>query len=419
MADLNMSLISIRQELEAKIVEREQSERRIHALYEINAALNSTLALKEVLDILLEKADGAFPYPSVTTVKLFNENTGELEALACRNLDEQEWKDQLPDELSGFAREALETKAPVVSRNAEQDSRAHPSKLYSKYGLVSYLGLPLIVEDRTLGVLGFHTKEEHEFTVEEIELLTLLADKAAVAIHNAQMHEEILAGRRRLMELSRNLLQAQENERRNVANEIHDEIGQTLTALKLSLEMMPDLPPHQAKARLADSLDLVTETIAQVRALLQNLRPPMLDQLGLLPTLEWHFKRYTAQTQVRVKFTRNGSGPRFATDIEIAAYRIVQEALNNIARHSGVKQARVSLFYDGGTLGLEIEDRGAGFNPGSVLSRGAGSGLSGMIERAAALGGRCAIQSSPGKGTFLRVDLPVENKVAAYPSVLP
>lgn len=419
MADLNMSLISIRQKLEAEIAEREQSERRIHTLYEINAALNSTLELKEVLDILLEKAEGAFPYPSVTTVKLFNENTGLLEALACRNLDEQEWKDQLPDELSGFAREAFETKAPVISRNAEGDPRAHPSKLYSKYGLVSYLGLPLVVEEKALGVLGFHTKEEHDFTVEEIELLTLLADKAAVAIHNAQMHEEILAGRRRLMELSRNLLQAQENERRHVATEIHDEIGQTLTALKLSLEMMPNLPPQQAKARLADSLDLVTETIAQVRALLQNLRPPMLDQLGLLPTLEWHFKRYTAQTQVRVKFSRNGSAPRFDPDIEIAAYRIVQEALNNVARHAGVKQAKVSLFYDGRIVGLEIKDRGVGFDPGSVLSRGAGNGISGMIERAAALGGRCTIRSSSGKGTLLRVDLPAEIAHAAYPSILP
>jgi signal transduction histidine kinase len=419
MADLNMSLISIRQKLEAEIAEREQSERRLHTLFEINAALNSTLALKEVLDILLEKAEGAFPYPSVTTVKLFNENTGALEALACRNLDEREWKEQLPDELSGFAREAIETKAPVISRNADTDPRAHPSRLYFKHNLVSYLGLPLIIEDRTLGVLGFHTKQEHDFTVEEIELLTLLANKAAVAIHNAQLHEEILAGRRRLMELSRNLLQVQENERRHVANEIHDEIGQMLTALKLSLEMIPDLPPHQAKARLADSLDLVTDTIAQVRALLQNLRPPMLDQLGLLPTLDWHFKRYTAQTQVRVKFARNGPAPRFLPEIEIAAYRIVQEALNNVARHAGVKQVKVSLFYDGGTLGLEIEDRGVGFSPESVLSRGAGNGLSGMIERAAALGGRSTIRSSPGKGTFLRVDLPVENKLAAHPSILP
>jgi signal transduction histidine kinase len=267
--------------------------------------------------------------------------------------------------------------------------------------------------------LGFQPKEEHDFTADEIEFLTLLANQAAAAIHNAQLHEEILAGRRRLMELSRNLLQAQENERRHVAAEIHDEIGQTLTALKLSLEMIPNLPPHRAKARLADSLDLVTATIAQVRALLQNLRPPMLDQLGLLPTLEWHFKRYTAQTQVRVKFTRNGSEPRFAPEIEIAAFRIVQEALNNVARHAGVKQASVSLLYDGRMLGLEIKDRGKGFKAEAVLSRGVGNGLSGMIERAAALGGRCALRSAPGKGTLLRVDLPAEIAQAAYPSILP
>jgi signal transduction histidine kinase/HAMP domain-containing protein len=413
LADLGMALVTTKQNLEAEIAERERSERRIHTLYEMNLALNSTLELKEVLEILLEKAEQIFTFPSVKTVKLFDSNTGALEALACRNLDEREWQEQLPDDLSGFAREVIETKAPLISLDVREDPRAYPSKLYIKYGIVSYLGVPLIMEQKTLGVLGLHTKELHEFTNEEIELLSLLANKAAVAIHNAQLHEEIRAGHRRLMELSRNLLQAQENERRHIATEIHDEIGQTLTALKLSLEMMPNLPANQAKIRLADSLDLVTGTIAQVRALLQNLRPPMLDQLGLLPTLEWHFKRYTAQTNVEVKFNCDGAPPRFNPEMEIAAYRIVQEALNNVARHAGVKQANVSLAYDGRTLGVKIEDRGKGFSPKAVLSRAAGCGLSGIIERAAALDGHCSIKSSPGKGTRVQVDLPAASGRAA------
>ncbi|HEY2987582.1 MAG TPA: cache domain-containing protein [Candidatus Binatia bacterium] len=412
LADLGMTLLTTKNKLEAEIAERRRSEQRIHAVYEMTAALNSTLELKQVLDILLEKVERIFRYPSAVTVKLFNKTTGDLEALACRNLDEQEWKELVPGQSAGFAREVIKSRAPVISQNAQTDRRAHRPEFYRKQGIVSYLGLPLLVDQEILGVLGFQPKEEHHFTTDEIDLLTLLANEAAVAIHNAQLHEEIRAGHRRLMELSRNLLQAQENERKLVATEIHDEIGQTLTALKLSLEMMPNLPPHKARMHLSDSLGLVIQTIAQIRALLQNLRPPMLDHLGLLPTLEWHFKRYSAQTNVQVKFNCNGSPPRLDPDVEIAAYRIVQEALNNVARHAGVKQAKVSLDYDGQTLTVKIDDRGKGFIPEKVLSRAAGCGLSGMIERAAALGGRCSIQSVSGKGTRVQVDLPVESRRA-------
>jgi signal transduction histidine kinase len=136
-----------------------------------------------------------------------------------------------------------------------------------------------------------------------------------------------------------------------------------------------------------------------------DLRPPMLDELGLLPTLLWHFERYQAQTGVRVDFQHVGSGGRFASKVETAAFRIVQEALTNVARHAGVEEASVRLEAQPGRIELSVEDRGIGFRPESVWAE-APSGLTGMRERARLVGGRFRIDSTPGAGTRLTAELP-------------
>jgi signal transduction histidine kinase len=131
----------------------------------------------------------------------------------------------------------------------------------------------------------------------------------------------------------------------------------------------------------------------------------MLDDLGLLPALLWHFERYTAQTRVRVRFEHHGLERRLPSpEAETAAYRIVQEALNNVARHAGVGEVAVRIALDRGAFRLQIEDRGAGFDPEAVLASGVGCGLSGMRQRAALLGGRLAITSAPGAGTRLTAE---------------
>jgi signal transduction histidine kinase len=132
----------------------------------------------------------------------------------------------------------------------------------------------------------------------------------------------------------------------------------------------------------------------------------MLDDLGLLPTLLWLFERYTAQTQVEVDFEHRGLEGRFPPDAETAAYRIMQEALTNVARHAGVGECRVGLWLDDrGVLSIRVEDRGAGFDPASA--RGASTGLSGMEERAMLLGGVLWVESAPGAGTRVVAELPV------------
>lgn len=210
----------------------------------------------------------------------------------------------------------------------------------------------------------------------------------------------------RLKTLSHKLIQIQENERRAIAQELHDEIGQTLTGLKLSLEMTELLSSEPARASMKGALSLVNDLISSIRKLSLNLRPVALDDLGLLPALLWHFERYSRQTGVQVDFKHQDlDGRRFAQGIETAGYRIIQEGLTNVARHACTKSVEVRVWFDRSNLHLHIEDRGIGFDaqvPGLMRS----SGLVGMHERASILGGSFTIESQPGLGTRLVAELP-------------
>jgi signal transduction histidine kinase len=151
---------------------------------------------------------------------------------------------------------------------------------------------------------------------------------------------------------------------------------------------------------------LVNDLMGRVRDLSMNLRPAMLDDLGLVPALLWQLERYQAQTGIRVEFSHSGLDGRFSPEIETACFRIVQEALTNVARHARISEAKVEIRADGDHLRLQIDDRGAGFDPELALA-GRSSGLTGMRERARLLGGRLRIESARGNGTQLLADLPL------------
>lgn len=168
--------------------ERERNLQRIRALHEIDKAISSTLDLQSVLDTLLEKIDVFFPYPTVTAVRLRNQQTGMLESIACRNLDENEWRNPIAATAPGRARRVMETRRPLTVLNVQTDPMTYNQALYRNHGLISYVGVPLIAKDEVLGVLNLYTKEEHDFSNEEIEFLVTLAAQAAIAIHNSQLH---------------------------------------------------------------------------------------------------------------------------------------------------------------------------------------------------------------------------------------
>ena len=177
------------------ITERKEAEaatqknlERIHALREIDLAIGSTLDLRAVITVLLEKIELFVPIAAFTNVRLYNPRTGELEALACRGLNEDEWKAQ-QDRMPAAREGAAVVRAPVTILNMQTSPLTHNPDLIRQWGLVSYLGVPLIVHDEVLGVLNLHTREEHEFTDEEIEFFKTLAGQAAIAIDNAQLYE--------------------------------------------------------------------------------------------------------------------------------------------------------------------------------------------------------------------------------------
>jgi PAS domain S-box-containing protein len=266
----------------------------------------------------------------------------------------------------------------------------------------SMMAAPLKIEGKVIGVVSVGSARRRRFTREELELLLLVADRAAPAVERARLMETVHTAHDRLEALSRRLVQVQETERAEIARELHDEVGQLLTGLSLMVEA----GDSDAESRRGEVKKVVNELIARVRDLSVSLRPPMLDALGLLPALLWQIERFETQSRIRVAFHHANLDRRFPSEVETAAFRIVQEALTNVARHASVERVEVEVTAEATRLRARNEDRGRGFDVGAALA-GPSSGLAGMRERARLLGGRLTMDSTPGSGTRLRLVLPL------------
>lgn len=237
----------------------------------------------------------------------------------------------------------------------------------------------------------------------ELHHITTMIDITA----RREAEEELRRNRDRLAELSRKLLEAQEAERRALGRELHDQFGQILTVLKLTLETAAVLPLHAAQAKLNQALELTNDLLARTSRLSLDLRPPMLDDFGLVPALLWHVNRFQEQSGIQVVFNHHEvQGRRFAAEIETAAYRTIQEALTNAARHAGANRIRLEVRAGSGELTIEIEDDGKGFDPHQALEKR--RGLSSMRERVQLAGGTFQIESRAGDGARLFIRLPLE-----------
>jgi signal transduction histidine kinase len=248
----------------------------------------------------------------------------------------------------------------------------------------------------------------------EVPAVTAFANQAAIAIENARLLETVTLHRRELQRLSSELVNAQEAERKRISRELHDELGQVLTAIRINLSaiergLLADAAPL-AKERVAEAMSLIDQTLEQTRDLALDLRPSLLDDLGLLPALRWYVNRYARRLDMEVELEALGLEERLAPEMETALYRIVQEALTNVARHA--QATRVTIRLKGGAGGVVtavIEDDGRGFDTEKLAARdpsGRGAGLLGMRERVAGLGGSVCVQSSPGQGTRLLIRIP-------------
>ena len=239
--------------------------------------------------------------------------------------------------------------------------------------------------------------------------------RRAVAL--AQTNEDLrieMAERKRAEEalhaLSHQLLQAQEKERREIARELHDEIGQALTALKINLDSVhTNAVASDSSIRLTDSLSIVSLLLQQVRDLSLDLRPSMLDDLGLVAALRWYVDRQAQRMGFTAEFVAGPLEPRPSPAIETVCFRIAQEAVTNMARHAQAQRVRIELRYEPHGLLLCIQDDGLGFDVQAVqdkaLSMGS-MGLRGMHERVQLVGGRVEMISAPGEGTQIRAIFP-------------
>lgn len=221
---------------------------------------------------------------------------------------------------------------------------------------------------------------------------------------------EVQAARNRLQSLSAQLLQAQEAERRAIARELHDEIGEELTVIQLQLQDLLEGDPAQLPANVEETIATVERVLDQVRDMALDLRPAQLDDLGLAEALRWYLERHAVRAGLKVVLDVPPLIPRPPAQVETTRFRIAQEAVTNILRSAHASHAWVSVTYDADALTLIVRDDGRGFDVGAVrsqLQHGASLGLLNMEERAALLGRRCTIESTVGRGTLVRAWLPL------------
>ena len=222
---------------------------------------------------------------------------------------------------------------------------------------------------------------------------------------NRHRYGEIVAGRKALEQLSARLVDAQETERRAISRELHDQVGQTLNALLVdAANLAKRLPPEDDVSRryLDNIRTFADSSVNSIRDIALLLRPSMLDDLGLIPALEWQAREVSRRTGIKVEVAAENVPDSLPDDVRTCIYRVVQEALQNVSRHSGAKSAVIVVRNDVGSLSLTVADDGRGFD----LQR-RGLGMMGMEERVRQLGGRLEVESAPGKGATLRVSLPI------------
>lgn len=392
----------------ARLFAAEQGRRQqLEAVRAVTSEVTRELDLAKVLEIVVRRATELLGV-GVGTVFLWDEGERVLVPRARLHPGEDRIAGRNLRPGEGIAGVVAERRQGVVVNEYRTWPHAIPP-LVELGTVTAAMGEPLMYGDQFLGVLVVNNEgTARTFSQEDEQLLALLASHAAIAIANARLFEEVQTARQRVENLSRRLVEIQEAERRHIARELHDEIGQSLTGLKLLLDMSARSSPEQAQRNQSDVQVLVNDLLSQVRTLSLELRPAMLDDLGLLPALVWYFERYRARTNVQVIFKHTGvEGCRYPTEVETAAYRIVQEALTNVARYAGVEEVTVRLWADDRTLGVQVEDKGTGFDPEVALASHMSSGLAGMRERSGLLGGRMMIESTPGTGTCVAAEFPI------------
>jgi signal transduction histidine kinase len=297
----------------------------------------------------------------------------------------------------------------VIAENKEADPRyLYFPELHGRE-FTSMASVPMACAPGGLvGVLNVHNRTRRDFTERDIRLLTSIGSLVAGALHQARLHRQLGARNRAHDQFVEHVITVQEAERRRLAADMHDGISQRLLSLAFHLDAAADaltVTPEFAAQQLERARELVDLTLDEARAAIFDLRPPVLDDLGLADGLT-----SLARSIAPVAVTVDADEFPLPEHVEIALYRIAQEALQNVVKHSGASRAELELRSEPGVALMRVTDDGSGFDRGEVSARDLGQsgyGLRSMTERAELVGGQLEVRSSPGRGTTIAVRVPI------------
>jgi len=385
---------------------------RAEVLMQVASQLNAQIELEIVLNIICEitnrtlKATGTAVFLHDSKKDVFRDMATISENQALKAY--QGTRFEIPTDVF---QALLSRENPVV---VIPDVQAYPElpyfELYKELNIRTLVVAGLFRREYLIGALiSIFIQNQKILPVDDITLLKGLADQASSAIQNVELFEQVRAGRERQRKLAKGLVDIQEAERRHIAQELHDHLGQILTGLQFMLENAKNQASGIQRSNLEEIQKSVSDIIGQVREMSLNLRPSMLDDMGLVPTLHWHINRYMSQTGIHVIFQSDEFTERFPAEIESAAYRIIQEALTNVARHAQIREVFVGLAVQEKTLWVEVLDKGKGFDSSLDFDKPT-SGLGGMQERASLVGGYLTIRTFINQGTQILAALPLTGK---------
>lgn len=393
-----------------------QHTRELAALLNVNTLLLGDFSLNTRLRIIGTATRDLFPEATAVSIWLHEAASHRLHCYASTG-----------DIIPAGTEIQVDTEQGLIgttfrSGRASTANFAPGKKSVIYKGMRSALVMPMHLKNEAIGVLLLsNSKQADAFVQSDNTLLRTLATDAAMAIQNARLIAQLgteLAERQHmetaLRDLASRLTQAQEEERRRIAMELHDEVGQTLTVARLRMSMMRSGKATDAATvskHLQVLSDLLEDSLQTVRSISHELRPPLLDELGWNPALAWLCQRLAERSKVKIYYQVEGEAQRYPAHIELAAYRITHEALTNALRHAGTKSVRVTSIPTAESLSIRIADRGAGFDLTAVQREqgsGKGLGLLSMQERALAAHGNLMIDSRPGKGTAVEIRLPAK-----------
>lgn len=418
-------------ELDARVQARTQ---QLSILNAVALTVNQSLDLEDILNRAL---DEVLQLTGIDVVAIFLQNTvrGQLEMKAYRGLSEEAaCLAYQVGMLDGSCGGVMELGKIIVVPDISS-YRGRGAKSLQREEIKSLVHVPLTTKGWALGSMCVGTHNIAHFSDEEQKLLTAIGNQIAIAVENARLYADVQRKERVRGELFKKSLAAQEEERKRIARELHDEVSQSLTALLYDAEGGLELDRLPAiKDRLQSICDLTQHTLESIHKLMFDLRPSMLDQLGLIPALRWLAETRLEPKGIRVNvipgsdaklFGAESDSRRLSSEIDTALYRVVQEAINNIARHAAARNVEIRLELDNGMALVSIVDDGIGFDltelnigtikdlddSNSYLSENTrGLGLLGMQERIELLGGELEIDSVPGSGTRIYIRVPIEER---------